>query len=404
MPKTVWAFSWPLLLIVALAGLAVGCGNNDDADVREPGEPIRALASTTIIADWIEQVGGEHVEVDSIVPMNTDVHAFVTAPGDIRKIGDADVIFIVGEYLESGFEGEIRANASGEIVVLSEGMTLDRFPDTHTHDHDHSHDDDHGHDDDDHGHSHDDDHAHDDDDHGHSHDDDHGHDDDDHGHSHDDDHAHDDDDHGHGHDDDHAHDDDDHGHGHDDDRRHDDDDHGHGHDDGHVHGELDPHVWMNPDLAIQAVERIRDTLSEMDPENAEVFAERAEDYIQQIREMDAEIAEMLSGLPANQRYIVTFHDAYGYFAARYGLTLLGFVVENPEAQPSAARYAQLVEDIREHDVRYIFKEPQFDARVIEQLARDTGAEVRSVPSDALSDEVPDYLSLMRTIASGIAGE
>jgi zinc/manganese transport system substrate-binding protein len=340
--------------IALVLGLLVACGNDDEGDDGRNG-PLQVLGSTSIVADWVEQVGGEHVEVDSIVPWGTDVHAFVAAPGDIRKIGDADLIFIVGEHLESGFEGEIQANANGRIVVLTEGMTLDPFPDSHEHE-------------DNHGHARDDD-------------DDHGHDDD--GHFHDDD-----DEHGH----------DDNGHAHDND-----DEHGHD-DNGHAHGEFDPHIWMSPDLVIQAVERIRDTLVEMDPDNADDYRARAETYTRQIREMDEEIAGLLAGLPENRRYVVTFHDAYGYFAARYGLTLVGFVVENPEAQPSAARYARLVDEIRERNIPYIFKEPQFDARVIEQLARDTGAQVRAIPSDALSDDVPDYLSLLRAIASGIAGE
>jgi ABC-type Zn uptake system ZnuABC Zn-binding protein ZnuA len=161
---------------------------------------------------------------------------------------------------------------------------------------------------------------------------------------------------------------------------------------------------MDIDLAIQAVERIRDTLVEMDPENADDYRNNADGYIGTLRELDDEIAETLAGIPENQRYIVTFHDAYGYLASRYELTLLGFVVENPEAQPSAARYAELVDAIQELNVPYIYKEPQFDARVIEQLARDTGAQVRSIPSDALTDDAPDYVSLMRAIANGIAAD
>ncbi|MDZ7728759.1 MAG: metal ABC transporter substrate-binding protein [Dehalococcoidia bacterium] len=101
--------------------------------------------------------------------------------------------------------------------------------------------------------------------------------------------------------------------------------------------------------------------------------------------------------------LVTFHDAFGYFAARYDLELLGFIVESPEEQPSASAYAELVDAIVEFEVPYIYTEPQFDARVVEQLADETGAGVRVLPSGTLSEDYPDYVTFMRTIAERIAG-
>ena len=88
---------------------------------------------------------------------------------------------------------------------------------------------------------------------------------------------------------------------------------------------MTPHFWMDVDLAIEAVETIRDELSRLDPDGAEGYRERAERYIAELRAVDNEIAELLSGLPEERRHLVTFHDAYGYFAERYGLTILGFL-------------------------------------------------------------------------------
>ena len=171
---------------------------------------------------------------------------------------------------------------------------------------------------------------------------------------------------------------------------------------GHAHGEFDPHFWMDIDLTIEAVEAIRDELSRLDPDGADQYGERAGAYIAELRELDTEIRERLAGLPVERRYLVTFHDAYGYFADRYGLTILGFVVEGPEEEPSAAALTELVERIEELGIPFIFSEPQFSARVIEQIAADTGATVRTIPSGALAEEYPTYVEFLRAIAIGIA--
>ena len=169
-----------------------------------------------------------------------------------------------------------------------------------------------------------------------------------------------------------------------------------------MHGEFDPHFWMDIDLVIQAVEAIRDELTHLDPDGAGYYRDQAAAYIEELRELDEEIAEMLSALPDSRRYLVTFHDAYGYFAARYNLVILGFVVESPEEEPNAETFAELVESIMELGIEYIYTEPQFSARAIEQVARDTGTSVRTIPSGALSDDFPTYVDFLRGIARGIA--
>ena len=159
---------------------------------------------------------------------------------------------------------------------------------------------------------------------------------------------------------------------------------------------------MDIDFTIQAVEEIRDELTRLDPDGADYYRERASEYIAELRELDGEIREQLAGLPEERRYLVTFHDAYGYFADRYGLTILGFVVEGPEEEPSATAITELVESITELGIPFIFTEPQFSARVIEQIARDTGATVRTIPSGGLAEEYPTYVEFLRAIANGIA--
>lgn len=173
-------------------------------------------------------------------------------------------------------------------------------------------------------------------------------------------------------------------------------------DDEHDHGPVDTHIWMDADLAIAAVERIAEELSAMDRDSAAVYAANAATYAGEIRAMDEAIVARLAGLPAERKLLVTFHDAYGYFADRYGLTVLGFVVEGADDEPSAAAIAELVTNMRESGATVIYIEPQFSARVVEQVAAETGAEVRTIPSDALTDDYPTYIDLMHAIAEGIA--
>ncbi len=174
-----------------------------------------------------------------------------------------------------------------------------------------------------------------------------------------------------------------------------------GAEDHHDHGNLDPHFWLDVDLAAEAVRVIADELSTLYPDEAETFATNADAYIAQLREVDGRVRELLADLPPQRRYLVTFHDAYGYFARRYGLEILGFVVEGPEEEPSAARVAQLVERIRELGIDRIYREPQFSARVLEQIARETGAEVRDLPSH-LTPEYDTLPELLLAMAEAIA--
>ncbi len=391
-------------LLVGAAFVAIACGD-DDGDGEGEGAALSVVASTTIVEDLVEQVGSDRVSVESIVPSGADPHTFTLSPSDIRKTAEADLVVIVGADL-AAMEDDLERSTEGAVLELTHDMDLRPFPEGLAHAEDDHEDDDHGEEE---GEGHDED---EDDDHGdeegeghdEDEDDDHG---DEEGEGHDED---EDDDHGdeegEGHDED---EDDDHGDEEGDDHGdEEDDDHGdeegddHGDEGGHAHGAFDPHFWMDIDFAIVAVEAIRDELTRLDPDGADHYRERAEAYIAELREVDAEIRELLAGLPEERRYLVTFHDAYGYFADRYGLTILGFVVEGPEEEPSASAITELVESINELGIPFIFTEPQFSARVIEQIARDTGATVRTIPSGGLAEEYPTYVEFLRAIARGIA--
>ena len=101
--------------------------------------------------------------------------------------------------------------------------------------------------------------------------------------------------------------------------------------------------------------------------------------------------------------LVTFHDAFGYFARRYGLTVAGFVVEGPEQGISATAVANLIELIEHEGVSRIFREPQFESTAIRTVADESGAELGIIWSQPQGD-VLTYVELLRANARAVAGE
>lgn len=167
-------------------------------------------------------------------------------------------------------------------------------------------------------------------------------------------------------------------------------------------GGTDPHFWLDPTLVSAATEIIEASLAEADPENAAGYAERGDAYRGKLAALNGELEVLFrTGQGGARPLLVTFHDAFGYLARRYDLTILGFVVEGPEEQPSASDIADLVELMKREGATVVYKEPQFDARVVEQVAAEAGAEIRDLPSATLTGEYPTYLDLMRTIARAI---
>jgi manganese/iron transport system substrate-binding protein len=163
-----------------------------------------------------------------------------------------------------------------------------------------------------------------------------------------------------------------------------------------------PHLWLDVQNAIAYVERIRDALVEVDPAGAETYRANADSYLAELQTLDQEVAAAIDSIPPERRKLVTFHDAYPYLARRYGLKVVGVVVASPGKEPSAKDVADLVEAIAAENVPAVFKEPQFNARVLELAADDAGVEVCTLYSGALDKKVDTYIKLMRFDASELA--
>ncbi len=167
----------------------------------------------------------------------------------------------------------------------------------------------------------------------------------------------------------------------------------------HEHAEGgNPHLWLNVANAEHYVERIRDALAETDPDGAEEYEANAEEYLAELEKLDGYIKEKAESIPEERRKLVTFHDAFPYFAEAYGFELVGVVLENPEAEPGSREVAEVVRTIEEEQVPVVFTEPQFNTGLADTIAREAGVEVRELYTDTLvEDEAGStYDAMMRT--------
>ena len=139
----------------------------------------------------------------------------------------------------------------------------------------------------------------------------------------------------------------------------------------------DPHWWQDPRNAQRAVAAIRDGLSRADPSGKAVYARNAAAYLRRLRRLDAAVARCIDSVPAAQRRLVTTHDALGYFAARYGIEVVGALIPSlsTQAQPSAGDTATLVEQIRDEGVKAVFPESSLNPKLERAVSREAGAEV-----------------------------
>jgi zinc transport system substrate-binding protein len=176
-----------------------------------------------------------------------------------------------------------------------------------------------------------------------------------------------------------------------------DDDHGHSHDG------ADPHAWLDPANAEVWLAAIAAELGRLDPENAATYTANAEAAITRVQALDAEVAQILA--PVQGKPLVVYHDAYGYFAAHYGLEVFGSIALGDATAPGAARLSELRAGVEAGTPVCLFPEAQHDATLITQLAEGTGAKVGAAldPNGSTQEPGPGaYDGLMRSLAQAMA--
>ena len=264
--------------ILALAGIAAGCGSQSTG-----GDGPRVVATTTQVGDLVREVGGDRVDLTTILKPNTDPHEYEPRPSDVKAVADADLVFRSGGHLDDWTADLIEDSGSGARVIdLSQDLPV---------------------------------------------------------------------------------------------RLYGDDDHEHGSGDAHASEDLDPHWWQDPVNVRFASARITSRLSEVNPEATGYYDGRLRRFANQVRNLTDRTAACVRRVPADQRKIVTDHDAFAYFTNRFGIETVGTVIPalTTEAQPSAGELADLEETIRDENVKAVFPEESVSPALSEAVSRDTGA-------------------------------
>lgn len=175
---------------------------------------------------------------------------------------------------------------------------------------------------------------------------------------------------------------------------------------GHHHGEFDPHVWLSPKNAQTEMKNIAAALKKIDPDHAADYDANFAAARKECETLDQEYAAALK--EAAGRHIVVAHEAYGYLCREYGLEQIGIEGVSADSEPDAARMREIIDLVKEYDVKCIFFEELVNPKVAETIASETGCTTQALsPLDGLSqDDINagrDYFSVMRDNLKAIKG-
>ena len=407
--KNKWAIYSIFALIFPILLIAIACTSGDSEPTPESAmEPTQSPEQLSVITTiypmtyFSQRVGGERVNVESLIKAGVDAHDFEPTSGDIIKIGEADVLVFNHPAFESWVQDAVVAAENESLIVVKAADIADDAVLAHAHDHGHDEHDDkeaklveqlshvieeveHGDISADDGlveieevlHQFEGDHE--------GHDDHESHEDAEH--KEDDDHE--------AHEDEHAHDEHldelieqleeivrrtetgavsadavieeiesilgEHG--------HDEDEHGHDEDEKGI----DPHLWLNPMEAIDQVRAIQTAFSDADPVGAKTYAQNADSLVAELTALDDSFKAGLSSCELD--HIIVSHKAYGHLAERYSIEQIGLQGLSTEGEPLPKRVAQIVDAIGELGIMHVLQEPIAGSPLVETVAKETGSEV-----------------------------
>ncbi len=264
-------------------------------------EKLKAVATFSILADFVRNVGGDRVAVTALVGPNSDAHVYQPSPSDAKMLVDARVVFANGLGFEGWIARLIKASGTNApMVIATKGVKPRKAAG-------------------------------------------------DHGHSHGDD--------------------------------------------------ADPHAWQSVENARLYVANIRDALTAADPAGKSAYEANAKAYLAKLDALDAEVKAEVAKIPADRRKIITTHDAFGYFAAAYGVAFIAPQGVSTESEVSARDVAKIITQIRKQKIPAVFLENVTDDRLLKRIGAESGARIGgTLYSDALTDEkgpAPTYIDMMR---------
>ena len=169
---------------------------------------------------------------------------------------------------------------------------------------------------------------------------------------------------------------------------------------GHGHGLEDPHYWFDPVRVKLVVNDIAARLSVLDPDRGDMFRANAAAYNAKLDELHSWTEQQVSAVPEENRLLVTSHDSFGYFANLYGFEVIGVVLSiTTDVEPSAGDLADLVEEVKEEGVPVVFGETTVSERLASAVAKESGAELVRLYSGSLGPDgsgAETYIGMIRT--------
>ena len=254
------------------------------------------VSTASIFSDMAENIAGDIVEVQTIVPIGDDPHLYEPTPGDARKVADADLILKNGLTFE-GWLNELIENSGtkGKIVTITEGITpitSEKYKNS-----------------------------------------------------------------------------------------------------------TDPHAWMDARYGLTYIENIKKALSELDPDNSDIFEFNYKLYKQQLEDLDNYIRTEIQKIPESQRILITSHDAFQYYGRRYGIELESILGTSTDADAQTSDIIRLNKIIKSSGVPAVFIESTVNPKLLEQLAKDNKITVGGkLYADSLGDKnspAPTYIDMLR---------
>ena len=169
-------------------------------------------------------------------------------------------------------------------------------------------------------------------------------------------------------------------------------------------GEPNPHVWLSITYAMEQVKNISSKLCELDPKHTDAYKRHTLDYVDELTTLRDELQLSMAMLP--NKDIVTFHEAFPYLAAEFGLNVAAVIEREPGTEPTPQELAETIEKINSLPVKVIFTEPQYSPKAAETIARETGAQIFEldpiVTGEAKPEHLLDYVDRMLTNALTLA--
>lgn len=356
------ALFFAAVLITAL--FLSGCGSTQTTEnTNNQAEKEQLTIYTTIfpLEDFAKKIGGDSVKVESIYPPNIDAHTFEPSQKTMVNIAESDGFIYTGAGLEGFVDKAIEAlkNENVKLIEAADRVTFIKGSDEHEDEEDHK---------DEHANSeHSDEHANEE-----NHEDEHV------DSEHPDEHASEE-----NHEDEHAN----------------EDVHNHTADEeNHNHGDLDPHIWLDPIRAITMAENIKHALVELKPEQEEAFERNFEELKSELEQLDKEFNDTIQN--GKTKEIIVSHSAYGYWNDRYGLKQISIAGFAPNDGPSQKELQTIIKDAREKNIKYIIFEQNVPSKITDVVKNEIKAEpltlhnLESITEQEAKNQ-EDYVSLMK---------